>query len=259
VGIDPEEIAGVLVGGVMMGSLMQSLDQVVTRTTGGLLCFPEGHRLVERYRADSRRRSRIGKAACDQCSFCTELCPRWLLGHPIEPHRAMRSLGFNQIGEANVIGTQFCCECNLCSLYSCPEDLDPKNVCTQNKRRLASEKRRWENPPFVPSRPGLHLENRKAPIPRLMQKLGLTAFVNKGPLEGDLLKADRVGIRLKQHVGAPCAPAVSEGDRVRKGQPVGAVPVSNGKPALGAPVHASLDGVVAEVSDGVVWIQRESV
>ena len=65
----------------------------------------------------------------------------------------MRSLGFNQIGEANVIGTQFCCECNLCSLYSCPEDLDPKNVCTQNKRRRMAEKTRWEAPPFSPQRP----------------------------------------------------------------------------------------------------------
>ena len=49
---------------------------------------------------------RIGRSACDQCSFCTELCPRWLLGHPIEPHRAMRSLEFNLVGEANVVGTQ---------------------------------------------------------------------------------------------------------------------------------------------------------
>ena len=63
----------------------------------------------------------------------------------------MRSLGFNLVGEANVIGTSFCCECNLCSLYSCPEDLDPRNVCVQNKRRLAAEQRRWEDPPFNPA------------------------------------------------------------------------------------------------------------
>ncbi|NIM52780.1 MAG: NADH dehydrogenase subunit, partial [Gemmatimonadales bacterium] len=73
--------------------------------------------------------------ACDQCVFCTELCPRFLLGHPIEPHKAMRSLGFTLIGEPNVIGTLFCCECNLCTMMACPEDLDPKNVCTTNKRR----------------------------------------------------------------------------------------------------------------------------
>jgi Na+-translocating ferredoxin:NAD+ oxidoreductase RnfC subunit len=246
-----------VVGGVMMGRVEDNHDALVDKTTGGVIVLPEEHNVVRRWRRSWKHIADVGRSACDQCSFCTELCPRWLLGHPIEPHRAMRSLGFNLVGEANVVGTQFCCECNLCTMYSCPEDLDPKNVCTQNKRRLAAEKRRWEGPPFVPSRPALHLENRKAPIPRLMQKLGLTAFVNKGPLEGELLKANRVGIRLKQHVGAACTPAVAKGDRVRRGQPVGVVPASNGKPALGAPVHASLEGVVAEVSDGVVWIEQQ--
>src|SRR3972149_2602535 len=133
----------------------------------------------------------------------------------------MRSLEFNLVGEANVIGTQFCCECNLCSLYSCPEDLDPKNVCTQNKRRLTAEKRRWENPPFNPQRPEWHLANRKAPMSRLMHKLGLHQFRNVGPLIDTLLATNKVGIKLKQHIGAPCEPVVQVGHRVKKGQVVG--------------------------------------
>ena len=152
--------ANYVVGGVMMGYLEDNHEALVDKTTGGVLVLPDDHVVVRRRRQDWKQIARIGRSACDQCSFCTELCPRWLLGHPIEPHRAMRSLEFNLIGEANVIGTQFCCECNLCSLYSCPEDLDPKNVCTQNKRRLAAEKRRWENPPFNPRRPQLHAANR---------------------------------------------------------------------------------------------------
>jgi len=167
----------------------------------------------------------------------------------------MRSLEFNLVGEANVIGTAFCCECNLCSLYSCPEDLDPKNVCTQNKQRLIVETKRWEDPPFNPQRPELHMENRKAPMPRLIAKLGLGQFRNVGPLNDDLLGTGRVGIKLKQHIGAPCEPTVQPGDRVTKGQEVGRPPVDNGKPALGAPVHASLDGRVTEIRDGVVWIE----
>ena len=135
--------ANYIVGGVMMGYLEENHDALVDKTTGGVIVLPDDHVVVRRRRQDWKQIVRIGRSACDQCSFCTELCPRWLLGHPIEPHRAMRSLEFNLVGESNVIGTQFCCECNLCSLYSCPEDLDPKNVCTQNKRRLAA-KRRWE-------------------------------------------------------------------------------------------------------------------
>jgi Na+-translocating ferredoxin:NAD+ oxidoreductase RnfC subunit len=245
-----------VVGGVMMGRLEDDHNALVDKTTGGVLVLPSDHVVVRRRRRDWGQIARIGRSACDQCSFCTELCPRWLLGHPIEPHRAMRSLGFNQVGEANVIGTSFCCECNLCSLYSCPEDLDPKNVCAENKRRLMAEKKRWENPPFNPQRPALHMDNRKAPMKRLMTKLGLTQFRNEGPLQESLLPASRVGIKLKQHIGAACEPLVSPGDRVTKGQVLGRPPMANGKPALGCPVHASIDGAVTAISAGVVWIEN---
>jgi Na+-translocating ferredoxin:NAD+ oxidoreductase RnfC subunit len=245
-----------MVGGVMMGYLEENQQALVDKTTGGVIVLPSDHVVIRRRRQDWPQVARIGRSACDQCSFCTELCPRWLLGHPIEPHAAMRSLGFNLVGESNVVGTQFCCECNLCSLYSCPEDLDPKNVCTQNKRRLAAEKRRWENPPFNPKRPELHMANRKAPMARLMNKLGLRGFRNVGPLVDGFPAVDKVGIKLKQHIGAPCECVISVGDRVKKGQMIGRPPVTNGKPALGAPVHASIDGVVTAIADGVVWIEK---
>lgn len=244
----------IIVGGVMMGNLETNPNALVDKTTGGVIVLPDAHVVVRRRKRTWEDIARIGRSACDQCSHCTELCPRWLLGHPIEPHKAMRSLGFNLVGEANTLGTSFCCECNLCSFYSCPEDLDPKNVCAQNKRRLAAEKQRWENPPFNPDRARLHMNNRKAPMRRLMLKLGLTQFENKGPLDNQLMQAERVGIKLKQHVGAPCEPVVKVGDRVTKGQVVGQPPVSGGKPALGAVVHASIDGTITAVADGVVWI-----
>jgi Na+-translocating ferredoxin:NAD+ oxidoreductase RnfC subunit len=245
-----------MVGGVMMGFLEDDHDALVDKTTGGVIVLPDDHVVIRRRRQDWKQVARIGRSACDQCSFCTELCPRWLLGHPIEPHMAMRSLEFNLVGEANVIGTSFCCECNLCSLYSCPEDLDPKQVCTQNKRRLAAERRRWEDPPFHPRRPELHLNNRKAPTARLMQKLGLTQYRNVGPLTRELLATTRVGIRLKQHIGAPCEPTVAPGQSVDKGQVVGRPPIRNGKPLPGAPVHASIDGRVTGIKNGVVWIDK---
>ncbi|MDZ7615378.1 MAG: SLBB domain-containing protein [Patescibacteria group bacterium] len=249
--------ANYIVGGVMMGYLEPNHDSLVDKTTGGVIVLPDDHVIVRRRRQDWSQITRIGRSACDQCSFCTELCPRWLLGHPIEPHRAMRSLEFNLVGEANVIGTAFCCECNLCSLYSCPEDLDPKSVCVQNKRRLAQEGRRYADPPFNPRRPELHMANRKAPMRRLMTKLGLTQFRNVGPLADEPLATDRVGVKLKQHIGTPCEPIVSEGSPVRVGQCVGQPPIQNGKPALGAPVHASIDGVVTRIADGIVWIERQ--
>jgi len=109
------------------------LDVPVTKTTGGIVVLPSSHSLILRHAAKWPVIARVGRSACDQCRFCTEFCPRYLLGHPIQPHRAMQSLGFSPSPAEIIAGTLYCCECNLCSLYACPEDLDPKNVCVQSK------------------------------------------------------------------------------------------------------------------------------
>ncbi len=237
----------VLIGGVMMGQLAPGLDEPVTKTMGGLIALDQDHVLIRRYRQDWPAIRRIGASACDQCVFCTELCPRFLLGHPIEPHKAMRSLGFTLIGEPNVIGTLFCCECNLCTMMACPEDLDPKNVCTTNKRRLMEQGREWEVE-AIGTRPQMHLNNRRVPIQRLINKLGLSRFRNEGPLVKDGYQPSRVVLPLKQHAGAPAVPAVTAGQRVNVGELIAAP--AEGK--LGAVIHASIAGRVASVSDNVV-------
>ncbi len=248
--------ANYIVGGVMMGRLEENHDAVVTKTTGAVIVLPSDHIVIRRYNRNWKQIVRIGRSACDQCSFCTELCPRYLLGHPIEPHRAMRSLEFNLVGEANVKGTSFCCECNLCSFISCPEGLDPKSVCAENKARIAREGGKWENPPFNPQRPVMHMDNRKTPVERLMQKLGLRQFKNVGPLVEQVLATGRVGIKLRQHIGAQCEPVVKVGQKVSAGEVVGQVPVKDGKAALGVPVHASISGTVRAIEDGTVWIEK---
>lgn len=240
----------VIVGGVMMGRLATDLNEPITKTTGGLIVLPQDHMLVYRYALPWKSIARIGASACDQCSFCTEMCPRYLLGHPIEPHKAMRSLGFNLVGEANVIGTQFCCECNLCTMMSCPEDLDPKNVCTQNKRRLAGEGKKWEVAADE-KRPELHMQNRRVPISRLIRKLGLFDFTNKGPMVGETVTPKQVVLPLKQHVGAPAQPTVRAGDAVKVGDVV-AKPAAG---ALGAVIHASISGKVREVANSTVIVE----
>ena len=246
-----------IIGGAMMGYLEDNMESaLVTKTTGGIIVLPDDNIVVRRNRNTWAEVSRIGRSSCDQCSFCTELCPRWLLGHPVEPHRAMRSLGFNLSGEADVLGTSFCCECNLCTYYSCPEGLDPRSVMQQNKSRLLESKIRWENPPLNQRRAELNLDNRKAPTSRLIRRLGLAEYTNKGPLRPTPVETNRVGIELKQHIGAPCEALVSPGQKVKIGDILGRPPVKDGKPALGAAVHASISGTVTAVENGTVWIER---
>ena len=236
-----------LLGGAMMGRLATSFDEPVSKTLGGVLVLPVEHHLVGWYRQDRRRVERIGRSACDQCRFCTELCPRYLLGHPIEPHRAMQSLGFDSPGSPMIAGTLSCCECNLCSLYSCPENLDPKNVCTFSKPLARERGLQWKGDPSTVQVHPL-MDARRAPMKRLIAKLGLADFNNVGPLDDRVFRPRRVVLPLKQHAGAPAVPAVRPGARVAEGDLI-AAPASG---ALGARLHASIGGVIRAVDDAIV-------
>jgi Na+-translocating ferredoxin:NAD+ oxidoreductase RnfC subunit len=236
---------GVLLGGVMMAKPADSLDIPVTKTTGGIIVLPASHKLIERHNAPMIQVNRIGRSACDQCRFCTEFCPRFLLGHPIQPHRAMQSLGF-ATGVDAMVATLYCCECNLCSLYACPEDLDPKNVCVQAKP-LARERGLTFKGDSASITPHPLAEFRRVPMRRLIARLGLGEFNNVGPLVDHSFSPKKVKILLKQHAGAPAVPVVKCGDHVRVGDLL-AVP-EQGK--LGARVHASIDGVVRVTGDAV--------
>ena len=244
-----EDEVGALLGGVMMGRLAASFDEPVTKTLGGVVVLPVSHPMIAWYRQDRRQVERIGRSACDQCRFCTDLCPRYLLGHPIEPHAAMRSLGFESPHSPMIAGTLYCCECNLCSLYSCPENLDPKNVCTFSKPLARERDLHWKgNPADVAPHP--LADSRRAPMKRLIAKLGLSGFNNVGPLDDRALEPGRVVLPLKQHAGAPAVPAVQVGARVAAGDVV-AAPAAK---ALGARLHASISGVVRSV-DGAIVIE----
>jgi Na+-translocating ferredoxin:NAD+ oxidoreductase RnfC subunit len=236
----------ILMGGVMMARLAGP-EEVVTKTTGGIVVLPATHPLVRRHAAPWSQIQKIGRSACDQCRFCTELCPRYLLGHPIEPHRAMQSLGFTSPNSPMIAGTLYCCECNLCSLYACPEDLDPKNVCVQSKPVARERKLVFAGRP-EDVRPHPLRTARRVPMRRLIAKLGLAAFRNEGPLQDRELRPGRVALPLRQHAGAPAVAAVAPGARVRVGDLL-AAPAPG---ALGARIHASIDGVVRDVSGAVV-------
>jgi Na+-translocating ferredoxin:NAD+ oxidoreductase RnfC subunit len=235
----------VLVGGVMMGRLAASLQEPVTKTTGGLIVLPAQHTLVKRYALTRPQVERKARAACDQCSFCTELCPRYLLGHPIEPHKAMRHVGFGGSGTRPASEGLYCCECNLCSLFACPEDLDPKEICASNKAGMKRETL------AISPRPHPLINSRRVPTRRLFHRLGLSGFRDEAPLIDGVLRPRLVFLPLQQHIGAACVPTVRKGERV----PEGAVIASPPPKALGANIHASIQGTVTDVTPAGIRIE----
>ncbi len=242
----------VFVGGVMMGSIEQDLGKPVTKTTGGLIVLPTSHTLVQRMLRPQKQMDRIGKSACDQCSYCTEFCPRYLLGYDVQPHKVMRSLGFTATGGENWSKwADLCCACNLCTLYSCPEDLYPKQACDKGKTdRKEAGMERWLGPSQEitahPMEPGRHV-----PLKSLIRKLGLDDFNVSAPWVETNYQPKVVNLPLSQHVGAPSVPVVKVGDKVKKGQLVAEI----AKDKLGARIHASIDGTVASVN-GVIQIKH---
>ena len=242
----PDPVA--MVGGAMMGRISDDFGQPVTKTTGALIILDRSHPLIQRKVLPNESKRRIGKSACDQCSYCTELCPRYLLGYDVQPHKVMRSLGFLSTGAdiQNQWG-QMCCACGVCTLYSCPESLFPKVACDDAKVALREAGIKWEGTGRE-LKPHANYEHRRLPVKKLVKRLGLEVYDVPAPFVTEQPSATRFAYPLSQHVGAPATACVAVGDRVRCGQVVGELP--EGK--LGARVHAAVDGVVVEVSSQVV-------
>lgn len=239
----------VMESGLMMGKLIKDITQPVTKTTGGLIVLPADHALIQRYSKTPRQMERIGHSACDQCSLCTELCPRYLLGYDVQPHLVMRSLGFTALGnELWNTHSQLCCQCGLCTLYACPEALYPREACVKGMSELrAAGKSKWAGPREV--KPYLTKEMRRVPVKQLISRLGVARYEAEAEYTELDVKPAQVIIPLKQHVGVPAVTVVTVGARVKRGQLIAEIPPEK----LGANVHASIDGrVIAVFEDKIV-------
>ncbi len=72
-------------GGPMTGGIVTESD-VITKTSNAILVMPNDQYIVLKRRSNPRISLKRAMSACCQCGLCTDLCPRNLLGHPIEPN-----------------------------------------------------------------------------------------------------------------------------------------------------------------------------
>lgn len=242
-----------LVGGPMMGNLAED-TAVVTKTTNAVIVLDQSHSLVRRKDRNAAIDLKRAASSCCQCETCTNLCPRHALGHPIEPHKFMRSAANQDFQDTNVfLNTMFCSSCGLCENYSCPQGLSPRSLIADYKLGL---RRAGVKPPadVKPAPVKESRQYRKVPEERLAARLGLSRYDVEAPLqedgywkEQDILH--KVKILMSQHIGAPAVPVVEMGAKVKAGDRI-AKP-GNG---LSVAIHASMDGIVREVTDKYIVI-----
>ncbi|GAA0182352.1 4Fe-4S dicluster domain-containing protein [Clostridium sediminicola] len=239
----------VILGGPMMGKTIDKEeldDKFITKTNSAIIVIPKDHYIINRSKSSIKHILNRAKSACIQCSYCTEMCPRYLIGHPLKPHKIMRAVSLSEKSEI-IKEALICCECGVCELYACPMGLSPRRVNIYLKNILRENGIKYDNNQKDPSQHEQR-ENRKIPAKRLISRLDLNRYEHQKVDGLKAIEISKVNIPLKQHIGAPAQAIVSVGDFVEKGQLIGTMKEG----ALGSNVHASISGKVIEVSSEII-------
>ncbi len=239
----------VIIGGPMMGQVVTDLSRSVDKTTSGIIVLPADHNIVAGKTDDPERVRQITRLFCCQCSRCTDLCPRTLLGHSLESHKIMRQLGVGShlVSEALLTDALICSECGICEKFACPMMISPREVNAQIKREMIG-KGVDRSSKKIDYQPSAFRDVRKVPTKRLMERLQVSRYDRHPEFFAGKIEISKAAIPLKQHIGAPAIAVVKTGDRVKKGDLIGEIPDG----ALGARVHASISGAVESVGTDVV-------
>ncbi|MDD5065989.1 MAG: 4Fe-4S dicluster domain-containing protein [bacterium] len=243
----------VINGGPMMGKMADVENDVVMKTTSGIIVLPSRHYLVRKKAENINRSIKLSKTLCIQCHTCTENCPRNCLGHNLKPHLLMKkiALGLNQINE-NFSDAFLCCECGVCGYYSCPMDLLPVKVIQKIKSILMEKGIKPSGLNNNP-KPDKLYEKRLIPTDKVISRLDLLKYVRlHAPMMKKKYEPDTVRIPLKQHIGIPAMPVVSEGQNIIKGDLIADIPVDK----TGSRIHASLSGKITHITENFIEIKK---
>ena len=237
-------------GGPSMGKIVDPAVAVITKTTKSLLIIPDSARCVKNKRVAMDDMLRRASSACCGCTRCTEMCPRHLLGYPLEPHKMIR-VALNAAAEdhPDLIKTaSLCCSCGICAEVCCQE-ISPKDVILNLKGILAKNKMRFVagNEEYKVSS---DREYRMIQSAKWEDILGVHKYDVVPKYLPKKIKASRVEIKMSQHIGAPSVPCVNVGDVVTEGQVIAGLGAG-----LSVPQHASISGKVVFVDPTKIVIE----
>lgn len=241
----PEEYV-VLDGGPSMGKVIDYESAVVTKTTKGLLILPSNIPAVESKFIDGDKSIARAETACCQCTRCTDMCPRGLLGYPLEPHKMVRTAKqAAAVMPEMVLAATLCCGCGICETLACCQGISPKAVINEYKALLAKNKLRYVGKEDV--FPAPEREYRMVPSARWESVLGVAKYDKVAKYIGEQTDYPHVEISFRQHIGAPSVACVADGDIVKKGDKI--AECGNG---LSLPQYASIDGRVTVYPDKIM-------
>jgi Na+-translocating ferredoxin:NAD+ oxidoreductase RnfC subunit len=240
-------------GGPMMGKLVDLENDVVTKTTKGLLIFPKTHPVIQRIKMPINIAMKRASAACCNCTMCTDLCPRYLLGYNLEVHKTVRAASHGEVKNTEAfLQNALCCGCGICSVIACQQGILPSKLSMEIKGSLGKYGLRRENN----IQPEAAREIRSARLVssnKLIDRLGIRKYVKDKVEKLDtVFSPGKVYIELKQHVGKPASAVVKVGDKVSRGQAVAVTAYED----LGTCMHASIDGTVKEITDRFIVIGK---
>lgn len=248
-GISVKEGYSVIDGGPSMGKIINPTTYCVNKTTKGILILPDSTQAILSKKMNEKMAIARAETACCQCTRCTDLCPRNLLGYPLEPHKMVRTaMGVAEVMPDMVLSATLCCGCGICESLACSQGISPRAVIDNYKKLLAKNKLRFD----LPGEYGVKPERayRMIPYEKWMSALGVTKFDRVADFYGEINDFSRVEIPLSGHIGAPSVPAIKDGDFVEQGDLI-----AQAGGGLSLPQYASISGR-ATLGAGKIIIDR---
>ena len=241
----------VIDGGPSMGTIVNPYVDVVKKPTSGLLILPKTIPAVRNKLRTVDENFRMAASVCCQCTRCTDLCPRHLLGYPLEPHKMVRSTLSAAQADPELIKTAtLCCGCDICGTLACCQDISPMQIIKQYKNILGKNKMKYVASPDDEFTVSPERDYRMISAGKWKEVLGVAKYDKFPPTDIDeKLKAKEVEVPMVQHIGAPAIPCVKVGDFVNENDKI-----AEAAEGLSVPHFAPITGKVTYVDNQKIVI-----
>lgn len=242
--------AAIIAGGPMTG-MLSCETACVTKTTNAVLVMPKDHYVVVKKKEKITVSANRAMSVCCQCRTCTDLCPRHLLGHPIDPAAFMRCIASGDAVVKPLYDSLYCASCGICEMYACPHELSPSALIGVYKGKLRKNGVKIEK---IEKGPGAEADRgfKRVPMSRLMARLNVKKYNVPAPLYENEVLPSLLKIKTSQNIGAPSVPIVKAGDKVKEGGVI-----AEAKPeALSMPIHSPVNGTVVSADEKTIVIKQ---